>query len=302
DTAGRAARSLVGPARGRRLLLLRPADQDRGRRPPAAVHRLRPGRRGGGPGRAGAGRDPAAAAERDAVGAARGGRRRGRGRVPAAHLVRAHQRPGQPRRRGHRRPAGRHGGAGRPARARAAAPGLLDRRRCRRGVGAGVRVGAGGRPGPAAPGRPAAVRGRARRRRRLRRGRAGRPRARRLADRVLGAGRLRAADGGPDRPGRRPAHPGRHADAVGGLRLPRRGEHVPGLLRLVPRTGDRAHGAGQPGPAGPARPDDRLGRAPARRAPRRGDRRGRTRRHPLRRDRRPGPPAGPGARTPGPAV
>ena len=56
----------------------------------------------------------------------------------------------------------------------------------------------------------------------------------------------------------------RRRRAVGGLRLPRRDQHVPRLLRLVPRPGHRPDGAGQPGAAGPARAHDLLGRPAAR--------------------------------------
>jgi drug/metabolite transporter (DMT)-like permease len=50
---------------------------------------------------------------------------------------------------------------------------------------------------------------------------------------------------------------------VGSIRVPRRGEHVPGFLRLVPRPGHRPHRPGKPDPARPARVDHLLGGAPA---------------------------------------
>ena len=72
---------------------------------------------------------------------------------------------------------------------------------------------------------------------------------------------------------------------VGRLRLRHGVLDVAGLLRLVPRPRARRHGAGQPGPAGPALPGHAVRRAGARRAARRGDRRlrARRRRHRLRR-------------------
>nr|WP_203417588.1 EamA family transporter [Kineococcus radiotolerans] len=75
--------------------------------------------------------------------------------------------------------------------------------------------------------------------------------------------------------------------AVGRLRLPGRGERVPGVLRLVPRAADRADGPRQPGPARATRPDHRLGRAAARRTADRDDRRGGPGRRGVRRPRRP---------------
>ena len=83
-----------------------------------------------------------------------------------------------------------------------------------------------------------------------------------MADRVVGARRGRAADARAHRcvawrSSRRTATP----VAVGGLRLPRRGQHVPRLLRLVPRARDRADGAGEPGAARAAGADASAGPA-----------------------------------------
>ena len=201
---------------------------------------------------------------RDAVAAAGRGRRRRRRRLPAADVVRAHQhrRPAtapssspccRPRRRsvavlrGGRAPAARRSGSP-PARA----PLVGDRlRRCR------VR-----RARRAALADLLLLGAVAGRRRGLRRGRAAGPRARRLADHLVGAGPRRAADRRPDRWSRSSGSPpeGTPAQwaAFGYLGV---GQHVPGLLRLVPRPGHRPDGAGQPDPARPAGAEPRAGPA-----------------------------------------
>ena len=261
---------LLGPARRRGLLVHRAVHPGRGRRPVAAVHRLGPR---GGRGRAGRRSRSSLTRQRlparPAVGAARGRRRRRRRRLPAAHLVRAHHRAGQPRRRRRSRccrPRPRRwpccaGTSGRrPSFWVVAGP----RRRGRDGV----RLGRSGAASATCTGPTCCCS------------------ARSLAAAIgYAEGGLLARELGAWQTvswalvvcaplmvaaGRRLGRPAdaarRTPDAVGGLRLPRRRQHVPRLLRLVPRPGHRADGAGQPGPARPAGADHLLGRPAAGRA------------------------------------
>ena len=258
------------------------------RRPLAAVHRVGPRRRRRGPRRGRPRAHPPAPSARPAVGAARGRRRRRRRRLPAAHLVRAHHRPGQPRRGRHRAAAGRDGDDGRPARPRAPTGGVLGHR----GVGAVAAIGfASAQCGGFGAlhwsdlllfgAVVAAAIGYAE----------GGLLARELGAwqtiswaLVLCAPLMVAAD-------RRVRHRSRPPSgtpvAVGRVRLPGHRQHVPRLLRLVPRPRDRPDGPGQPGAARPARADHRLGRPAAGRAADLDHHRRRPGRHPLRRRRRP---------------
>ncbi len=183
-------RPAVGLRRRRGVLVHRAVHPGRRRRPVAAVHRLRPGGR-----RRGARRRSRSPITRQRLPqgrqwvAARRRRRRRRRRLPAAHLVRAHHRA---------RPATAPSSiALLPAATAVMAVAPRARAPAARVLGASPALGAlaaigfasaqGGGLGAAALGRPAAVRRRRRRGDRLRRGRAARPRARLVADGVVGA-------------------------------------------------------------------------------------------------------------------
>ncbi|CAA9519044.1 MAG: Permease of the drug/metabolite transporter (DMT) superfamily, partial [uncultured Thermomicrobiales bacterium] len=249
-------RRVARVSRRRAVFVLVAGDEGGGAGTRRGGGRRRPGRRGGAAGGGGAG-DPEGAATGAAALARLGDRgARDHGRVSGVDGAGTPRGARRARGGGGRSAPGGDGGDGDAAGRGTAAPIVLAGLRRRGGRGAALCGGGGS--GATATGRRPARPGGGLRRDRLRRRGADRAGDRRLAGDLLDGDPGGARAGAAGRVDRGAGRAGGRAEGVGRVRLPLRGQHVPGVFRLVPGVGVGRGGAGRPDAVGAAGVDAGL--------------------------------------------